>query len=124
MDLALYVVFFLPAVLAFMYAGWNYAQMSIRFRDAGNGNRTLDYEVTIKALPDTPLVVAVPVSVKTHDQRNELGNHLVGHAGNGDVHAPLVRELDGVRRKVHQHLAQLVDVGHQPDRLRRCRRHQ
>jgi TRAP-type mannitol/chloroaromatic compound transport system permease small subunit len=33
MDLALYVVFFLPAVLAFMYSGWNYAQMSIRFRE-------------------------------------------------------------------------------------------
>jgi WS/DGAT/MGAT family acyltransferase len=28
------------------------------------------------ALPDTPLVVAVPVSVKTHDQRGELGNHV------------------------------------------------
>lgn len=29
----------------------------IRFRNAGDGNRTLDYEVTIKALPDTPLVL-------------------------------------------------------------------
>jgi hypothetical protein len=29
----------------------------IRFRDAGGGNRTLDYEVTIQALPDTPLVM-------------------------------------------------------------------
>lgn len=29
----------------------------IRFRDAGGGNRILDYEVTIKALPDTPLVL-------------------------------------------------------------------
>ena len=33
MDLALYVVFFLPAVMAFMYAGWAYAQASIRFRE-------------------------------------------------------------------------------------------
>ena len=30
---------------------------TIRFRDAGQGNRTLDYEVTIQALPDTPLVM-------------------------------------------------------------------
>ncbi len=29
----------------------------LRFRDAGNGSRTLDYEVTIRALPDTPLVM-------------------------------------------------------------------
>ena len=32
-DLVLYIIFFLPAVLAFMYSGWNYAQMSIRFRE-------------------------------------------------------------------------------------------
>jgi len=32
-------------------------ETTIRFRDAGNGNRTLDYEVTIRALPDTPLVM-------------------------------------------------------------------
>ena len=33
MDLTLYILFFLPAVAAFIYAGWNYAQMSIRFRE-------------------------------------------------------------------------------------------
>ena len=33
MDLVLYILFFLPAVLAFIYSGWNYAQMSIRFRE-------------------------------------------------------------------------------------------
>jgi TRAP-type mannitol/chloroaromatic compound transport system permease small subunit len=32
-DLVLYLIFFLPAVLAFMYSGWNYAEMSIRFRE-------------------------------------------------------------------------------------------
>jgi TRAP-type mannitol/chloroaromatic compound transport system permease small subunit len=32
-DLVLYVVFFLPAVAAFMYSGWGYAAMSIRFRE-------------------------------------------------------------------------------------------
>lgn len=32
-------------------------ETTLRFRDAGNGNRTLDYEVTIRALPDTPLVL-------------------------------------------------------------------
>ena len=33
MDLALYILFFLPAVAAFIYAGWNYAEMSVRFRE-------------------------------------------------------------------------------------------
>ena len=33
MDLVLYVIFFLPAVAAWMYAGWNYAEMSVRFRE-------------------------------------------------------------------------------------------
>src|ERR687897_2557931 len=28
-DLTLYVLFFLPAVVAFMYSGWNYAKMSV-----------------------------------------------------------------------------------------------
>jgi TRAP-type mannitol/chloroaromatic compound transport system permease small subunit len=32
-DLVLYIIFFLPAVLAFIYSGWNYAAMSIRFRE-------------------------------------------------------------------------------------------
>jgi TRAP-type mannitol/chloroaromatic compound transport system permease small subunit len=32
-DLVLYVLFFLPAVLSFMYAGWPYAASSIRFRE-------------------------------------------------------------------------------------------
>ncbi|MBM3950312.1 MAG: TRAP transporter small permease subunit [Rhodospirillales bacterium] len=33
MDLSLYILFFLPAVAAFIYSGWNYAEMSIRFRE-------------------------------------------------------------------------------------------
>src|SRR5688572_896060 len=33
MDLVLYILFFLPAVAAFIYSGWNYAEMSIRFRE-------------------------------------------------------------------------------------------
>jgi TRAP-type mannitol/chloroaromatic compound transport system permease small subunit len=32
-DLVLYIIFFLPAVLAFMYAGWPYAAFSIRFKE-------------------------------------------------------------------------------------------
>ena len=32
-DLVLYIVFFLPAVAAFLYSGWLYAEMSIRFRE-------------------------------------------------------------------------------------------
>jgi TRAP-type mannitol/chloroaromatic compound transport system permease small subunit len=33
MDLVLYILFFLPAVAAFIYAGWNYAAMSVGFRE-------------------------------------------------------------------------------------------
>jgi TRAP-type mannitol/chloroaromatic compound transport system permease small subunit len=33
MDLVLYILFFLPAIAALMYSGWNYAQMSVRFKE-------------------------------------------------------------------------------------------
>ncbi|MGH6815728.1 MAG: TRAP transporter small permease subunit, partial [Hyphomicrobiaceae bacterium] len=33
MDLALYIVFFLPAVAALIYSGWNYAKFSIQFKE-------------------------------------------------------------------------------------------
>jgi TRAP-type mannitol/chloroaromatic compound transport system permease small subunit len=54
MDLILYVLFFLPAVAAFIYAGWNYASMSIRFK-----------EVSIfspAGVPVFPLKTLVPVT--------------------------------------------------------------
>ena len=54
MDLVLYIIFFLPAVLAFIYAGWKYAAMSIRFR-----------EVSIfspAGVPVFPLKTLVPVT--------------------------------------------------------------
>jgi TRAP-type mannitol/chloroaromatic compound transport system permease small subunit len=54
MDLVLYIVFFLPAVLAFMYSGLNFAQMSIRFR-----------EVSIfspAGVPVFPLKALIPVT--------------------------------------------------------------
>src|SRR5688572_18313882 len=54
MDLVLYVIFFLPAVLAFIYSGWNYAAMSIRFK-----------EVSIfspAGVPVFPLKTLVPVT--------------------------------------------------------------
>jgi TRAP-type mannitol/chloroaromatic compound transport system permease small subunit len=53
-DLVLYIIFFLPAVLAFIYAGWNYAAMSIRFR-----------EVSIfspAGIPVFPLKTLVPIT--------------------------------------------------------------
>jgi TRAP-type mannitol/chloroaromatic compound transport system permease small subunit len=53
-DLVLYVIFFLPAVLAFIYAGWKYAEMSIRFR-----------EVSIfspAGVPVFPLKTLVPIT--------------------------------------------------------------
>jgi TRAP-type mannitol/chloroaromatic compound transport system permease small subunit len=54
MDLALYILFFLPAVLAFIYSGWNYAAMSIRFK-----------EVSIfspAGIPIFPLKTLIPVT--------------------------------------------------------------
>jgi TRAP-type mannitol/chloroaromatic compound transport system permease small subunit len=54
MDLVLYIIFFLPAVCAFMYAGWNFAAMSVRFR-----------EVSIfspAGVPVFPLKALIPVT--------------------------------------------------------------
>jgi len=54
MDLALYILFFLPAVLALMYSGWNYASRSIQFR-----------EVSIfspAGVPIFPLKTLIPVA--------------------------------------------------------------
>jgi TRAP-type mannitol/chloroaromatic compound transport system permease small subunit len=54
MDLFLYIIFFLPAVAAFIYSGWNYASMSIRFR-----------EVSIfspAGIPVFPLKTLIPVT--------------------------------------------------------------
>ncbi len=54
MDLILYIIFFLPAVAAFIYAGWNYAAMSVRFR-----------EVSIfspAGVPVFPLKTLVPIT--------------------------------------------------------------
>lgn len=53
-DLVLYIIFFLPAVLAFMYAGWTFAEMSVRFR-----------EVSIfspAGIPVFPLKALIPVT--------------------------------------------------------------
>jgi len=54
MDLVLYVLFFLPAVAAWIYAGWKYAEMSIRFK-----------EVSIfspAGVPVFPLKALIPVT--------------------------------------------------------------
>jgi TRAP-type mannitol/chloroaromatic compound transport system permease small subunit len=54
MDLLLYILFFLPAVAAWMYSGWNYAAMSVRFR-----------EVSIfspAGVPVFPLKALIPVT--------------------------------------------------------------
>lgn len=32
-DLVLYILFYIPAVLALVYSGWNYASTSVRFRE-------------------------------------------------------------------------------------------
>jgi TRAP-type mannitol/chloroaromatic compound transport system permease small subunit len=53
-DLVLYILFFLPAVLAFMYSGWKFAEMSVRFR-----------EVSIfspAGIPVFPLKAIIPVT--------------------------------------------------------------
>ncbi len=54
MDLALYILFFLPGVLAFIYSGWTYAAASVRFR-----------EVSIfspAGVPVFPLKALIPVT--------------------------------------------------------------
>lgn len=54
MDLTLYIIFFLPAVLAFMYSGYKFAEMSVRFR-----------EVSIfspAGVPVFPLKTLIPVT--------------------------------------------------------------
>ncbi len=54
MDITLYIIFFLPAVAALIYSGWNYAAMSVRFR-----------EVSIfspAGVPVFPLKALVPVT--------------------------------------------------------------
>jgi TRAP-type mannitol/chloroaromatic compound transport system permease small subunit len=53
-DLVLYMIFFLPAVAAFIYAGWGYAMMSVQFR-----------EVSIfspAGVPVFPLKALIPVT--------------------------------------------------------------
>jgi len=53
-DLTLYIIFFLPAVLAWIYAGWQFAKMSIQFR-----------EVSIfspAGVPVFPLKALIPVT--------------------------------------------------------------
>ena len=53
-DLVLYIIFFLPAVLRFIYSGWNYAAMSVRFK-----------EVSIfspAGVPVFPLKALIPVT--------------------------------------------------------------
>lgn len=54
MDLLLYILFFLPAVAAWIYSGWKYAQFSIQFR-----------EVSIfspAGVPVFPLKTLIPVT--------------------------------------------------------------
>jgi TRAP-type mannitol/chloroaromatic compound transport system permease small subunit len=54
LDLVLFILFFLPGVSALVYSGWNYAQMSVRFR-----------EVSIfspAGIPVFPLKALIPVA--------------------------------------------------------------
>lgn len=54
LDLVLYFLFFLPGILALIYAGWNYAAMSVRFR-----------EVSIfspAGIPVFPLKALIPIA--------------------------------------------------------------
>jgi TRAP-type mannitol/chloroaromatic compound transport system permease small subunit len=54
LDLVLFILFFLPGVCALIYAGWNYAAMSVRFR-----------EVSIfspAGIPVFPLKALIPIA--------------------------------------------------------------
>ena len=53
-DLTLYILFFFPAMMAWVYAGWTFASMSVRFR-----------EVSIfspAGVPVFPLKVLIPIA--------------------------------------------------------------
>jgi TRAP-type mannitol/chloroaromatic compound transport system permease small subunit len=53
-DLVLYILFFFPGIIAFMYAGWFFAQMSVRF-----------FEVSIfspAGVPVFPLKSLIPIT--------------------------------------------------------------
>ncbi len=55
------------------------------------------------ALPTTPLVVAVPVSVKSEDQRGELGNHVSVMTAELPTHlADPYERLDYMRESMHE----------------------
>jgi len=49
-DLTLYFIFFLPAVLAFMYSGFGYAAMSVRFKEVSIFSPARVHVFPLKAL--------------------------------------------------------------------------
>ena len=54
LDLTLYVIFFFPAVAALMYSGWNFASLSLRFRELSIFSPA--------GVPVFPLKILVPIT--------------------------------------------------------------
>ena len=71
MDLVLYILFFLPAVAAWIYAGWAYAKFSIQFR-----------EVSIfspAGVPVFPLKALIPVDRRVAAVAGHRRDHPLRH---------------------------------------------
>jgi len=54
LDLALYIIFFIPGILALIYAGWDFAEISWRIREHSN--------VTAEGPPVYPLKTLIPIA--------------------------------------------------------------
>jgi TRAP-type mannitol/chloroaromatic compound transport system permease small subunit len=54
LDLALYIVFFLPGIAALIYAGWDFAEISWRIREHSN--------VTAEGPPVYPFKTLIPIA--------------------------------------------------------------
>ena len=101
MDLVLYVVFFLPTVLAFMYSGYKFAEMSVRFR-----------EVSIfspAGVPVFPLKTLIPITgvlLFLQGIAEVIRCVLCIRAGAWPQRLHDVEETESVILREHQHLAE------------------
>ncbi len=85
MDLILYIIFFLPAVLAFMYSGYKFAEMSVRFR------RLFSYRY--REYPSSQLKPDIVFLQKLKDRAERRSNQLSGKNVTGFVYSELVKYL-------------------------------
>ncbi len=106
MDLALYIVFFLPAVGAWIYSGWGYAAASIRFK-----------EVSIfspAGVPVFPLKTLIPVTgvlLLLQGIAEIIRCILCIRSGRWPQRLHDVEEIESAILREKQHLAKLGEPG-------------